>query len=98
MISAMKTFEQAQYEVQNLPAVEWTLLRKAAVARLEDTTPSGQGIGTSDISCEAISMVQADDYSSPLWGDMEYEAGDCLRTLINTAIDKFKQRHPNEVG
>lgn len=61
----MKSFEQAQEILKNLDSIARTMLRREATARLLEDWPEGEGLGSSDVSCECIRMIQHDDYQSP---------------------------------
>ena len=55
----MLTFEQAEEKYSKLNDLEKSLFRKVATGELrKDLEGSGQGIGSSDIYCQSISLMQ----------------------------------------
>lgn len=72
----MKSFEEAQEVLKNLNPIANSFLRREAAARLREDWPEGEGLGTSDVSCECISMIRQDDFTSP-----DHD-GSVLRALV----------------
>jgi len=72
----MKSFEEAQQIVMDLDGIANSMLRREATARLLEDWPEGEGLGSSDVSCECIRMVQHNDYVSP------NHDGTVLRALV----------------
>lgn len=65
---------EAQAILRNLAETrpdDYRKLRRIAAESLEANWPEGEGMGSSDISCEAISLIQYEDWEALLSGDTD---------------------------
>ena len=69
------SFEKAAEKLDEMSECIKLQFRKIASARLQKETPEGCGIGTSDVWCEMVSLVQSTDGEMAALVDLAWEEG-----------------------
>lgn len=80
----MKTCDEAVAIINDLNDLARQMLRKVATERLVADCDEYGDVGSSDISCEAITMVQNDDFYGP---DEDEMTADILRSMVQNNPD-----------
>lgn len=74
MPNYQNSYAEAQAILRDLAETrpeDYTKLRRIAAASLEANWPEGEGMGSSDVSCEAISLIQYEDWEALISGEAD---------------------------